>query len=123
MQNILQNPHLLKLIKNAGVIIGESAGAKILGEWQRVIEKKESTLMPWLWIIPDTIIEGHYAEKKREKLLEQELRETGMNYGIGVDSASGISFDLHEFPHKYEVIGNGKVEVKTNPEGKEYYPR
>jgi hypothetical protein len=118
MQNIVQNPQLLKLIKDAKFIIWESAGAKILGEWQRVTNGKENILIQGLWIIPDTIIEGHYAEKKREKLLEQELRETGLTYGIGVDSASGIGFDLHEFPQKYEKIGDGVVEIKINPEGK-----
>ena len=48
MQHIIQDPQLLKFIQEADVIIGESSGAKILGEWQRVTEGKTSTLMPGL---------------------------------------------------------------------------
>jgi len=59
-------------------------------------------------------LEPHYREKNRQALLEEEMKETHMKYGIGIDVNTAMVFDLEDFPQKYTVIGNGIVEAKTN---------
>lgn len=116
LTKIHNNPHLEQLIRNAKYIIGESAGAKVLWAYARILSKDgKRMLAPWLWIIKDTIIEGHYIEQGRQEFLMQEMKEMNLKYGIGVDSNAGISFDTEKFPEEYEVIGD-VVEVKTNPD-------
>ena len=118
LQQLLQRPELIEIIKNADVIIGESAGSMILGEQLRVVREDKIELFEGLGIIKNTIIEPHYGERKRQPLLLQELKESGLKYGIGIDCDTAIHFELDEFPQKYEKIGDGVVEVKINPEGK-----
>jgi cyanophycinase-like exopeptidase len=42
------------------------------------------------------------------------MKETHMKYGIGIDVNTAMVFDMENFPEKYEVIGDGIVEVKVN---------
>ena len=104
---------LLDLIKNAKYIVAESAGAKVLAEHTRLGDN-DGVLVNGLGIIKDTVIEPHYLEKDRQKLLELEMEETGAKYGLGIDSMSGIEFDLNEFPQKYNKLGNGLFEIIDN---------
>jgi cyanophycinase-like exopeptidase len=112
VNKIRANQKLLDLVLNAEHIIGESAGAMILGgEWQR----KGSTgyqLIKGLGILKNTIVEPHYTEKNRQELLLEEMKKAKAQYGIGIDCVTGISFDLKDFPNKYEKIGEGLVEIK-----------
>lgn len=106
------SPQLLKLIKKAYCIIGESAGAKILGEYFRAKGNDEnSKMMKGLNIIKDAVIEPHYTQRKRQKLLIKDMCETGVKYGIGIDSCTAIEFNINKFPKKYKKIGKGLVKI------------
>lgn len=111
VKEIKANPALEQLIRNATYIIGESAGSKVLGTYLRT-EKDE--MVEWLGILKDTILEPHYGEKNRQALLEKEMKETHMKYGVGIDVDTAMVFDMDDFPGKYTVIGDGIVEIKTN---------
>lgn len=113
IKKIKSNRKLLKLIANARCIIGESAGAMVLGEYMRTKGGVgESKLIKGLGIIADTIIEPHYTERNRQGLLIREMKQTNVHYGLGVDCMTGIEFELREFPEKYRKIGKGSVEIK-----------
>lgn len=111
-EKIRSNPKLWQLVKNASHIIGESAGAKTLGEYTRSGEIN-SPIIKGLGIIKHTVIEPHYTQRNRQKLLEKEMGQSGIKYGIAIDSCTGIEFDLKDFPKKYSKIGEGLVEIKV----------
>lgn len=111
VKEIKANPKLEQLIRNATYIVAESAGSKVLWTYLRT-EKNE--MVEWVGILKDTVLEPHYREKNRQALLEEEMKETHMKYGIGIDVNTAMVFDLEDFPQKYTVIGNGIVEAKTN---------
>jgi len=114
-KKIKSNPRLLTLIKSSSIIIGESAGAKVLGEFLRAKEGGGPyQIISGLGIIKDTIIEPHFTATKREAILVDELKTTKVRYGIGIDSLTGMEFELDEFPEKYKTIGVGSVKIVTN---------
>lgn len=49
-----------------------------------------------------------------EERLRTEMKETGVKYGLGIESVSGIEFDLKDFPNKYNKLGNGSFEIIDN---------
>jgi cyanophycinase-like exopeptidase len=112
-KRITENRLLYKLVMNASVIIGESSGAAVCGEYRRTDIDGKDILTKGLGIIKDTIIEGHYTQRNRQQLLKDEVKELDAKYGIGIDSVTGIVIDTKSFPEKYEVIGDGKVEIIT----------
>jgi hypothetical protein len=115
LEEIKKNSLLLNLIQNAEYIVAESAGAKILAEYTRVrYGQGESKIVKGLGIIKNTIIEPHYFEKNREGLLESEMKEASVKYGLGIDSMSGVEFELDEFPYKYNKLGNALFEIIEN---------
>lgn len=116
LEKIQKSPKLLELIKNAKHIIGESAGSMVLCQYMRINLEKEDKLIQALWIVKNTIIEPHYTQRQRQSLLEKEMKETGMKYGIGLDENTWIEFDLEKFPHEWKKIGDGNVEIKENKE-------
>ena len=112
-EKLTTNPKLLSLVKSANNLIGESAGARILWTYQRVRwTDGNRTIKDGLDIIKDTLLEPHYSERNRQGDLEKSMKETWVSYGIGVDCATAIVFELEEFQKKYEKIGDGVVEVK-----------
>lgn len=114
LEKIKTDSKLEQLIRNANHIIGESSGSMVLWEQVRIRgQDGKDILVKWLWIIKDTVLEPHYREKNRQALLEEEMKETHMKYGIGIDVETAMVFDMENFPEKYEVIGNGIVEVKN----------
>lgn len=115
LEKIAAQPRLFKLIQNAQILIGESAGAKVLGEYLRLKwGDEQSKIVKGLNIIPDTVIEPHYTERNRQSLLAEVMRETEVKYGLGIDCVTAIEFELDEFPIKYKKIGSGSVEIKTS---------
>lgn len=115
IKKLKENGRLLNLVKKADYIIGESAGAKVLGEYHRV---EDGRLLKGLGILKDTVIEPHYSAKKRQKLLVEEMQKTGARYGIGIDSVTALVVEVDKFPKKYEKIGLGKVEFKRRKTSK-----
>jgi len=112
VDEINKRPDLINFIKNAEYLVCESAGWKVLWEYFRDRDKIE--LGKGLWIIKNTIIEPHYSEKKKEKLLLQEIEESWMKYWIWIDCATAIEFNLEEFPKKWSKIWNGKIVIENN---------
>ena len=115
LKKILSNPKVLKLVKNAEVIVAESAGAKVLGAYFREKGSNEnSKVTKGLNIIKDIIIEPHYSQRNRQKLLDKDLIDSGLKYGLGIDCVTAIEFNNGEFPKKYKKIGIGNIYIKTN---------
>jgi hypothetical protein len=107
IKKLNENKKLLNLIKNADYIIGESAGSKILGEYQRVGDE----LVKGINILKNTIVEGHYSQRKRQKIILEEMQKTGVKYGVGIDTVTAMVVEPDKFPKKYTKIGLGKVEL------------
>jgi len=113
IKKIKSNSRLLNLIKNASYIIGESAGAMVLGTYFRSGRRDgPRRLLRGLGIIKNIIIEPHYTEKKRQTMLVQEMKQAKARYGIGIDSLTAIEFELDKFPKEYKKIGSGSIEIK-----------
>lgn len=117
VKKIKSDPKLLSLVKNTFCIIGESAGAMALGEYLRH-GRENRVMIKGLSIIPNTVIEPHYTERKREKWLAEEVRKTKALYGIGIDAMTVMEFELKEFPGKYKKIGIGKIVVLKRKGGR-----
>lgn len=108
------SPQLLRLIKNAKYVIGESSGAMILGEY-REVHKTDGTaiIIKQLGIVKNAVFVPHYTQWKKEKVLRRLVNETDVKYGVGIDSGTAIAFELEDFPKKLRKIGKGKVELKV----------
>ena len=113
IDEITNNKKLLKLVLNAQYIVTESAGSMVMGEYQRGA-RGESKIIKGLGILKNTIIEPHYSERHSQQLLIEGMKKSGMKYGIGIDSVTGIVVDPIEFPSIWSKLGKGLVDVKTN---------
>lgn len=112
VEKVRQNNQLLQLILKAEYIVAESAGSMAMGEYMR-ISRTDNNVMKALGILKNVIIEPHYTERNYKKFLPNDMKKSGMKYGIGIDSATGIIIDDHQFPEKWEKIGPGKVYIET----------
>jgi peptidase E len=113
LEKIKTDPQLLDLVETASCIIGESAGAKVLGAYFRAKgDDHNSDMVPGLSILKDTVVEPHYTERKRQELLVKDMEQSGTRYGIGIDAMTAIEFDNEAFPEKWTKIGEGRVEIK-----------
>ena len=112
---ITSTPRLLQLVTTAEYIIGESAGSMALGEyqWSGKLDGPLK-LMKGLGIIKNTIIVPHYTERNLQGKLKQGMKESGLKYGLGIDSMTAIEFELDEFPEKYNKIGDGSIFIETS---------
>ncbi len=113
IDTVNKNPQLLQLILNAEYLIGESSGAMALGEYMR-ISRTDEGMMKAFGVIRNTIIEPHYTERNYKKFLPGDMRKSGMKFGIGIDSATGIIIEAPESPDTWKTIGYGKTYVFTN---------
>ncbi|MFH0952568.1 MAG: Type 1 glutamine amidotransferase-like domain-containing protein [Patescibacteria group bacterium] len=112
---ITADHNLLGLINKASYIIGESAGAMVLGEYFRARDDKgRCAVVKGLGILKDTIIEPHYSDRKSQKLLAQEMVQAAVKYGLGIDCLTAIELEVDNFPEKYEKIGSGLIDIKNN---------
>ncbi|MFA5155652.1 MAG: Type 1 glutamine amidotransferase-like domain-containing protein [Patescibacteria group bacterium] len=115
LKKLKASPRLRRLISEASVVIGESAGAMVLGAYLRSKGGPGgSALVKGLGIIKDTIIEPHYTQRARQALLVQEMAETGARYGLGIDAMVAAEFMSGGFPRRIKKIGRGRVELKIN---------
>ncbi len=110
IDTITLNKRLNGLILNADYLIGESAGSMVVGEYQRDFQGIKTVIIKGLGILKSTIIEPHYTERGRHQALRNEMKESNAQYGIGIDSVTGIVIDTDKYPDDYKVIGNGLVE-------------
>ena len=109
---IIKNSLLLQKILNAEYIITESAGSMAMGEFMRIF-RTDCGVMKALGVLKDMVIEPHYTEKNYKQYLPGDIEKSGVKYGIGIDSATGIVLDPKEFPNKWKKIGEGSVYIKT----------
>lgn len=110
-QEITHNKLLYKLIKDADYYIGESAGSMIVGTYQRNNNGTQPPIGKGLGILKSTIIEPHYTQRQRHQILKDEMKDTGADYSIGIDSLSAMVIDTNIYPDSYNSIGNGIVEL------------
>ena len=103
---------LLHKVLSAKYIVAESAGSMAMGEYMR-ISRTDSGVMKAIGVIKNVVIEPHYTEKNYKEYLPGDMEKSGVKYGIGIDSATGIIVDPAEFPAKWEKIGVGSVYIKT----------
>lgn len=109
---IKNNPKLLGLVKNAENIVAESSGSIVLGEkTRRYGAHEEGEIVEGVGLLKGVIIEPHYTSRHSEQLLKDELAKSGMKYGLGIDSITGVIVDPKEFPAKWEKVGEGNVYV------------
>jgi len=70
-------------------------------------------MLPGLGILKNTVIQPHYSHRQRQGLLEKDMAETGAMYGLGLDSFTGIIFEVNNFPEQIIKIGEGSYEIKS----------
>lgn len=116
MDELDRRPELVRIIRDAQYVVGESKGSMALGKCFRARSSDTTSreTIEGLNIVPDTIIEAHYTQFGLQETLVQEVRELGLSHGIGIDTVTGIAFETSDFPAKWEKIGEGNVEVKDN---------
>lgn len=115
LNKIKSNKKLFDLVMKSKYLIGESAGAKILGTYFRTQgSDPNSPMMSGLDIVKDTVIEPHYTERNRQELLLKDMKETGVKYGLGVDCLTVAVFQTESFPSQIDKIGGGGIELKNN---------
>ena len=108
-----ENAILLSLVMNSPYVIGESAGAKILAKYfRKKTNENDYEMHKGLGIIENTVIEGHYTQRKRNDILKKFMELTNVKYGIGIDSITALEFDLEQFPATVKKIGDGLAEIK-----------
>ncbi|MBI4973615.1 Type 1 glutamine amidotransferase-like domain-containing protein [Candidatus Roizmanbacteria bacterium] len=110
LNGVRNDKRILQLILIAEYIVAESAGSKLMGEGQRG-GNNEHKIIDGLGILKNTIIEPHYTERGRQQLLKDEIKLSGMKYGVGIDSITALVVDPQEFPAKWEKIGVGNVDI------------
>lgn len=110
-EKIVGNRHLYELVMNTNLIIGESAGSTVCGEYRRTHRDNKAVTTKGLGILKSTIIEAHFSKRKRHVMLRDEMQQAGAEYGLGIDSLAAAVIDTKTFPKKYQVIGSGRVEL------------
>ena len=103
------------VLARGGVIGGESAGAIIIGSFIVRGRPDKPVLMAaghqrGLGLLPDTAIDPHLAEAKREGELIQVVDAHPELLGIGIDEPAAIVVTGNRF----EVIGGGRVAIYDN---------
>lgn len=111
INGIDNNIKVLNLILQAEYVVGESAGSMVIGEYLRV-DKVGHEITRGLGILKDTIIEPHYSERNYRQMLKDEMKETNVKYGIGIDCVTAIVVDPLEFPSKWNKIGDGSIDMQ-----------
>lgn len=103
-----------KIYENGGFIAGTSAGASVLGEVMLVrgnnaesYKVSDIHLAPGLGILPNTIIDQHFAERGRIGRLLGAIAYNPRILGIGIDEDTAIVVKGDEFT----VIGTGAVYI------------
>lgn len=112
IENIYSRPKLLSHVYNAKYIVAESAGSMAMGEFM-TDDRSGNEIIKGLGILKNTMIEVHYSERKRQQLLNEDLKRTGMKYGIGIDCATALVADPVQFPKNWEKIGVGNVYIEN----------
>jgi cyanophycinase len=103
---------ILEIYKAGGVIAGTSAGASMMSETMLVTGPSSASfrmgdvrMAPGLGLLPDVIIDQHFAERGRIGRLIGAVAQNPRELGIGIDEDTAIVVHGEEF----SVIGTGAV--------------
>jgi cyanophycinase len=104
--------HIHNIFASGGVIAGTSAGASAMSETMLVRGSNASSfrigdvsMAPGLGLLPNVIIDQHFAERGRIGRLIGAVSQNPRVLGIGIDEDTAIVVSGHRF----EVIGAGAV--------------
>ncbi|MBB3166493.1 cyanophycinase [Rhizobium laguerreae] len=104
--------HVHEIFANGGVIAGTSAGASAMSDMMLVRGSNASSfrigdlsMAPGLGLLPNVIIDQHFAERGRIGRLIGAVSQNPRVLGIGIDEDTAIVVRGHRF----EVIGTGAV--------------
>ncbi|MBY3266862.1 MULTISPECIES: cyanophycinase [Rhizobium] len=104
--------HVHEIFANGGVIAGTSAGASAMSDTMLVRGSNASSfrigdlsMAPGLGLLPNVIIDQHFAERGRIGRLIGAVSQNPRVLGIGIDEDTAIVVRGHRF----EVIGTGAV--------------
>jgi len=105
-----------EIYRNGGVIAGTSAGASVMCETMMVSGAGDEShrlgdtlrMAPGLALIPDVIIDQHFAERGRIGRLLGAVAQNPRNLGIGIDEDTAIIVEGEE---GFRVIGSGCVYI------------
>lgn len=105
---------ICEIYQNGGVIAGTSAGASAMSETMLVSGKNASSfhlndvrMAPGLGLLPDVIIDQHFAERGRMGRLIGAVSQNPRELGIGIDEDTAIVVCGSQF----RVIGSGAVYI------------
>jgi cyanophycinase len=103
------------IFSNGGTIVGTSAGAAamsgtmlISGHGDETVEISAIGMAPGLRLLPDVVIDTHFAERGRIGRLVGAVAQNPANLGIGIDEDTAIIVNGEE---DFLVIGSGGVYV------------
>ncbi|MBY5606405.1 cyanophycinase [Rhizobium leguminosarum] len=104
--------HVHEIFANGGVIAGTSAGASAMSDTMLVRGSNASSfrigdlsMAPGLGLLPNVIIDQHFAERGRIGRLIGAVSQNPIVLGIGIDEDTAIVVRGHRF----DVIGTGAV--------------
>ncbi|MBY3038787.1 cyanophycinase [Rhizobium laguerreae] len=104
--------HVHQIFANGGVIAGTSAGASVMSDTMLVRGSNASSfrigdlsMAPGLGLLPNVIIDQHFAERGRIGRLIGAVSQNPRVLGIGIDEDTAIVVRGHRF----DVIGTGAV--------------
>jgi cyanophycinase len=93
-----------------GVVGGTSAGSAIASRVMISGGQKQPTLADGLDLLPNSIIDQHFSQRKRFERLASAVANHPDRVGIGIDESTGLLVN-----HKRaQVVGNGSVYVYAN---------
>ncbi|HEX8228746.1 MAG TPA: cyanophycinase [Chloroflexia bacterium] len=103
------------IFSNGGTIVGTSAGAAAMsgtmlvsGRGDETVEISAIGMAPGLRLLPDVVIDTHFAERGRIGRLVGAVAQNPANLGIGIDEDTAIIVNGEE---DFLVIGSGGVYV------------
>jgi cyanophycinase len=101
-----------EIFEAGGVIAGTSAGASVMSETMLVKGQNASSyrigdvrMAPGLGLLPNVIIDQHFAERGRIGRLLGAVSQNPRELGIGIDEDTAIIVAGHQF----RVVGSGAV--------------
>ncbi len=114
IERITSNSRIEQLVRNADVLIGESAGSMVLGEyWRTGSSEGPRRMIKGLGILKDVVIEPHFTERNNRASLVLGMKQTKLRYGLGIDCLTAMIVDLKTFPERFDKLGSGQVVVLT----------
>ena len=113
INQIKNNLALRDIIRSSDFYIGESSGSMISGELVRK-DGSNKELVSGLGLLKNTVIEPHYTERNWQELLKNDLKQSNLKYGLGIDCATAAVIDTKEYPDNIKKIGQGEIELLTN---------